>query len=108
MALRESELPFDSAPGFGAILPGAVVAHHVISIGLSASTHRRVGECEVLAFEFDYKGAPEQQGLGAVYAAGLLDGVRCRSVMSTLRRAMDWAGPFGGPGQTSEEISPQV
>ena len=130
VALGESELPCDPAPGFGGILLGGVVAHHVSSIdpemlpdlrhltreledgrriaqprlrhrlqvdtiGLSASTHRLVGEGEVLAFEFDDKGAPEQQVLGAVYAAGQLDGAQRRSVMSTLRRAMDWAGPIG-------------
>ena len=68
----------------------------VDTIGLSSSTHRLHGDGEVLTFDFDDKGAPEQQVLGAVYAAGELDGSHRHSVMATLRRAMDWVGPIGG------------
>ena len=68
----------------------------VDTVGLSASCHRLVGDGELLAFEFDEKGAPEQQVLGAVYAAGQLDLASRRSVMATLRRSIDWVGPVGG------------
>ena len=131
VALGDSDLPCDPAPGFGGILLVGIVAQHVASvdpellpdlrhltreledgrriaqprlrhrlqvdtIGLSASNHRLLGDGEVLTFEFDDKGAPEQQVLGAVYAAGELDGAQRRSVMATLRRAIDWVGPVGG------------
>lgn len=131
VALGDSELPCDPAPGFGGILLGGIVAQHVgaidpellpdlrhltreledgrriaqprlrhrlqvDTIGLSASVHRLVGDGETLTFDFDDRGAPEQQVLGAVYAAGELDGASRRSVMATLRRAIDWMGPVGG------------
>lgn len=67
----------------------------VDTVGLNAVRHRLHGDGERLWFDFDDSGAPEQQVLGAVYAAGQLEpGVR-QAVMASLRRATRWAGPVG-------------
>ena len=67
----------------------------VDTVGLNAVTHRLVGSGESLAFEFDERCAPEQQILGAVYAAGALAPSVRRPVMAILRRAISWGGPVG-------------
>jgi hypothetical protein len=130
VALGDSALPCDPAPGFGGVLLGGVVAHfigdidpdlvpdllhltreleagkripqprlrfrlQVDTVGLSASNHRLIGEGERLSFRFDEKGAPAQQVLGAVYAAGALEPIVRRPVMTTIRRAIAWSGPIG-------------
>jgi hypothetical protein len=65
-------------------------------VGLQRSRHRLVGDGETLAFEFDDKnGEPNQQLLGAVYAAGLLPPRQRHGVMGTLRRGIGWQGPIG-------------
>ena len=61
-------------------------------IGLQRSTHRLVNDGDALRFEFDVKGAPEQQILGAVYAAGGLDPVARRVVMDAIRAGVRWNG----------------
>jgi hypothetical protein len=130
VALGDSDLPCEPAPGFGGILLGGIVAAHVgdidpdlvpdlqhltreleagrrvpqprlryrlqvDTVGLNSVRHRLVGEGERLSFDFDPHGAPAQQVLGAVYAAGRLDPVVRRPVMATIRRAVNWAGPVG-------------
>jgi hypothetical protein len=67
----------------------------VDKVGLSPVRHRLLGEGEELSFDFDDKGAPAQQVLGAVYAAGRLDPSVRRPVMATIRRAIGWVGPVG-------------
>jgi hypothetical protein len=67
----------------------------VDTIGLNSVRHRLLGEGERLTFDFDPRGAPAQQVLGAVYAAGRLDPMVRRPVMATIRRAIGWAGPIG-------------
>jgi hypothetical protein len=65
-------------------------------VGLVRSTHRLLGEGDVLHYSFDDRsGTPTQQVLGAVYAAGQLP-LRARaSVMAAVRRGIGWAGPVG-------------
>ncbi len=67
----------------------------VDTVGLNSVRHRLLGEGERLSFDFDASGVAEQQVLGAVYAAAELDGATRRSVMGTIRTAIDWAGPVG-------------
>jgi hypothetical protein len=67
----------------------------VDTIGLNSARHRLVGEGERLTFDFAPIGAPAQHVLGAVYAAGRLDPAVRRPVMTTIRRAIGWAGPIG-------------
>lgn len=67
----------------------------VDTIGLNSVRHRLVGDGERLWFDFDDAGAPEQQVLGAVYAAGALDPSARRSVMASIRRSVTWVGPVG-------------
>ncbi len=130
VALGDSHLPCEPAPGFGGVLLAGIVAEHVPAIdpdhipdikrltreleqgrpipqprlrhrlqvdtvGLSAVRHRLCGDGERLWFDFDDSGAPEQQVLGAIYAAGTLDASLLPPVMAALRRATGWAGPVG-------------
>ena len=67
----------------------------VDTIGLNSVRHRLLGEGERLWFDLDDGGAPAQQVLGAVYAAGRLDPPVRRPVMATIRRAIGWSGPVG-------------
>jgi len=130
VALGDSDLPCEPAPGFGGVLLAGIVAEHVAEIdpdhiadiklltreleqgrpipqprlrhrlqvdtvGLSAAHHRLLGDGERLWFEFDDTGAPEQQVLGAIYAAGTLEPHVIHVVMTALRKATSWAGPVG-------------
>lgn len=65
------------------------------TIGLDAVSHRLVANGDLLAFEFDDRGAPEQQILGAVYAAAALTPSLRRPIMTVIRRAITWGGPVG-------------
>lgn len=65
------------------------------TIGLSPTRHRLVGDADRLWFEFDDGGAPEQQVLGAIYAAGALAPADRRTVMALVRRSLTWLGPVG-------------
>jgi len=67
----------------------------VDTIGLDAVSHRLVANGDLLAFEFDDRGAPEQQILGAVYAAAELTPSLRRPIMTVIRRAIAWSGPVG-------------
>jgi hypothetical protein len=67
----------------------------VDTVGLSSVRHRLMGDGERLWFDFGDSGAPEQQVLGAIYAAGTLDAHVLPSVMASLRRATKWVGPVG-------------
>lgn len=62
--------------------------------GLARSTHRLVGVGEDLTFEFDTKGEPLQQILGAVYAIERFDLVHRHAVSEVMRKAMRWHGPI--------------
>jgi hypothetical protein len=64
-------------------------------VGLNSVHHRLHGDGERLWFEFHDGHSPEQQVLGAVYAAGALEPHLRTSVMSVVRRAIGWAGPVG-------------
>jgi hypothetical protein len=65
-------------------------------VGLLRSTHRLVGEGDLLRYEFDDEdGTPTQQVLGAVYAAGQLPTRARGAVMGAVRRAIGWQGPVG-------------
>ncbi|CAN5800814.1 hypothetical protein BH24ACT3_BH24ACT3_08980 [soil metagenome] len=65
-------------------------------VGLARRRHRLLGDGERLDFDLDDDhGAPMQQILAAVYAAGGL-APGCRGpVLEVLRRAMRWRGPIG-------------
>jgi hypothetical protein len=67
----------------------------VDTIGLNPVRHRLVGEGERLSFDLDDHGAPAQQVLGAVYAAGELDGPVRPAIMAGIRRAIRWRGSIG-------------
>lgn len=67
----------------------------VDTVGLDAASHRLVSAGDVLAFEFDERGAPEQQILGAIYAAAALTPSLRRPIMTVIRRAITWGGPVG-------------
>jgi hypothetical protein len=65
-------------------------------VGLQRSTHRLRGHGDLLTFDFgDDHGAPAQQLLGAVYAAGQLPERVRPAVMGALRRAIAWQGEVG-------------
>lgn len=63
--------------------------------GLARSRHRMVGDGEQAGFEFDDKGTPLQQVLGAVYAAERLASPARHAVATALHQAMRWRGPLG-------------
>jgi hypothetical protein len=65
------------------------------TIGLNPVRHQLRGDGERLWFHFQDGHAPEQQVLGAVYAAGRLDPHLRTPVMAAIRRAIGWAGPVG-------------
>lgn len=67
----------------------------VDTIGLNSVEHRLVARGDDLRFEFDDRGAPAQQVLAAVYAAGALEPASRRAVMATIRRALTLTGPVG-------------
>ncbi len=67
----------------------------VDTIGLNSVEHRLVSSADRLHFEFDDRGAPAQQILAAVYAAGALEPAPRRQVMETIRRALRWSGGVG-------------
>jgi len=65
-------------------------------VGLQLSAHRLHGEGEKVWFEFDDdNGDPNQQLLGAVYAAGRLAPSHRKPVMAAIRRSVGWTGPIG-------------
>ncbi len=65
-------------------------------VGLARRRHRLLGDGERLEFDLDDDhGAPTQQILAAVYAAGALDTAVRPAVMEVLRRGMRWRGPLG-------------
>jgi len=63
-------------------------------IGLNRHRHRLVGDGESLSFEFDTWGAPTPQVLAAIYAAGELVPASRATVMSVLRKGLQWRGPI--------------
>ena len=63
--------------------------------GLARSIHRLVGIGEDLTFEFDTRGNPLQQILGAVYAVERFDLPTRHAVSEVLRKALRWNGPIG-------------
>lgn len=64
-------------------------------VGLARSRHRLLSDDNGIEFEFEEKGAPTQQLLAAVYAAGQLPPVPRRRVMEAIRKGMRWHGPIG-------------
>jgi hypothetical protein len=64
-------------------------------VGLARSRHRLVTDGEGIEFELEERGAPTQQILAAVYAAGQLPPVPRRRVMEAIRKATRWRGPIG-------------
>ncbi len=64
-------------------------------VGLSSSRHRLIGVGEGIEFDFDTKGSPAQQVLGAVYAAATVPSSARHSVATGLHKAMRWHGPLG-------------
>jgi len=64
-------------------------------IGLQRSTHRLVGEGELLTFDLEEgRASPAQHVLAAVYAGALLPWGPRSQVMQVVRKAMRWAGPM--------------
>jgi hypothetical protein len=64
-------------------------------VGLLRARFRLTGQGEDLEFDLDTRCTPAQATLGAVYAAGRLEPPVRHVVLSTVRRAMRWAGPVG-------------
>lgn len=67
-------------------------------VGLTHSPHRlhRDDETDSMRYQFTtHKGAPSQQVLGAVYAAGLLGSDARGEVLAAVRRGMAWTGDIG-------------
>lgn len=67
-------------------------------VGLSRSPHRlhRDDETDAMRLQFTTnKGAPSQQVLGAVYAAGRLPNESRGEVFASIRRGMAWTGDIG-------------
>jgi hypothetical protein len=65
-------------------------------VGLQRSRLRLLADGDDLTFDFDRAhAAPAQLVLGATYAAGQLSPTPRRSVMATLRRALQWEGGVG-------------
>ena len=133
VALGNSTLPCEPAPGFGGLLLGAVAARFAMDldpddmpdivaltheleagrripqprlrhrfqddrVGLTHSTHRlhRDEETDAMRLQFTtHKGAPSQQVLGAVYAAGSLPGAARGVVLAAVRRGLAWTGDIG-------------
>jgi hypothetical protein len=65
--------------------------------GLARSTHRLAGEGEAITFQFEQRGTPLQQVLGAVYAVERLAPSARHSIAGVLHRALRWSGPIGPP-----------
>jgi hypothetical protein len=65
--------------------------------GLARSRHRLVGKGEEITFDFEEKGSPAQQILGAVYAAERLDVPGRKAVCGLLHKAVRWNGGPVGP-----------
>lgn len=133
VAIGNTLLPSDPAPGFGGLLLGAIAARFVLDldpddvpdilaltheleagrriaqprlrhrfqddrVGLTHSPHRlhRDDETDEMRLQFTtQKGAPAQQVLGAVYAAGQLDRADRGEVIATVRRGLAWTGDIG-------------
>lgn len=133
VALGNSTLPCEPAPGFGGLLLGAVAARFAMDldpddmpdivaltheleagrripqprlrhrfqddrVGLTHSAHRlhRDEETDAMRLQFTtHKGAPSQQVLGAVYAAGTLPGAARGVVLAAVRRGLTWTGDIG-------------
>jgi hypothetical protein len=67
-------------------------------VGLTPSAHRlhRDDDTDAMRFQFTTnKGAPSQQVLGAVYAAGRLDTGARGDVLAAVRRGLAWTGDIG-------------
>ena len=67
-------------------------------VGLTCSAHRlhRDTRTDRMRLQFTtHKGAPAQQVLGAVYAAGRLGSATRGEVQATLRRGLAWTGDIG-------------
>ena len=75
--------------------PDSGIASKLIAVGLSSSRHRLVGVGEGIEFDFDTKGSPAQQVLGAVYAAATVPTSARHAVATGLHKAMRWHGPLG-------------
>ncbi|MEL6890774.1 MAG: J domain-containing protein [Actinomycetota bacterium] len=64
--------------------------------GLSASTHRMVGDGDDISFEFNTVGTDVAQVLGAIYAVERLAAEHRRLITPVLQKAARWRGPIGG------------
>jgi hypothetical protein len=65
-------------------------------VGLERSRHALVGDGqEEMRFEFDVKGRPVPQLLGAVYAGGRLHASARPAVFAAIRKAARWEGDVG-------------
>lgn len=77
-------------------------------VGLTRSLHRLQSGPEGLRFELETARAlPAQSALAAVYACGDVPLERRGSVMSVLRRGLEWVGPVG-PGLIDHLVGADV
>lgn len=65
------------------------------TVGLDRSTHRLIGEGDMVSFDLDGHGVAVPQLLGALYAAAALPAAARVPVFRLLRRAARWRGPLG-------------
>jgi hypothetical protein len=64
-------------------------------VGLERSRHALMGDPQTMHFEFDSKGRPVPQLLGAVYAAGRLHAEARPAVFAAIRKGARWEGDVG-------------
>lgn len=133
IAIGNTMLPCDPAPGFAGLLLGGIAARFTVDldpddvpdivaltheleagrripqprlrhrfqedrIGLTVSPHRlhRDDETDQMRLSFTtHKGAPAQQVLGAVYAAGQLPSASRGDVLAAVRRGIVWTADLG-------------
>ena len=63
--------------------------------GLGRSAHRLLGDGDAITADFDTRGSPLSQVLGAIYAVERLAPESRRVVAPVLHKAMRWRGPIG-------------
>lgn len=90
-----SELLVDIGAGRRIAQPRLRHRFQVDTHGLARTTHRLVGEGDLLRLESKGEGSPVSQALAAAYAAGSLPRAARAEVVAVLRRGLRWRGSTG-------------
>lgn len=64
-------------------------------VGLTSHRHRLHGDGERLSFDLDERGNAMPNVLGAIYAAGRLEGTERAAALGAIRRGLGWRGTIG-------------